>query len=77
MKYILIILGIWALSMTVEYAAVSVDNNQKREVIDSLQNELFIKQSEVGRYELTLEHLKEVNPKAGAEFEHYLSHETE
>jgi tRNA(Ile)-lysidine synthase TilS/MesJ len=77
MKYILIILGIWALAMTLEYAAVSVDNTQKQEAIDSLQEELFNMQNEVGRYELTVEHLKEVNPKAGKEFEDYLSHETE
>ena len=77
MKYILVILGIWALAMTMEYAAVSVDNSQKQKAIDSLQEELFIKQNEIGRYELTVEHLKEVNPKVGVEFERYLSHETE
>ena len=77
MKYILIILGIWALSMTMEYAAVSIDNSQKQKAIDSLQEELFIKQTEIGRYELSVEYLKEVNPKAGAQLEHYLSNETE
>jgi len=44
---------------------------------DSLLNELFIKQTEVGRYELSLENLKEVNPKAAKQFEDYMSHETE
>jgi hypothetical protein len=44
---------------------------------DSLLNELFIKQTEVGRYELSLENLKEINPKAAKQFEDYMSHETE
>ena len=50
---------------------------QKAEVIDSLQTELFNANNAVGRYELTLEHLKEVNPKAAKQFEDYLNHETE
>jgi hypothetical protein len=45
--------------------------------IDSLQTELFTKQTEVGKYELSLEYLKEVNPDAAKEFEDYMSHETE
>ena len=45
--------------------------------IDSLQDELFIQKSYVGRYELTLEHLKQVDPKAAEEFNQYLEHETE
>ena len=44
---------------------------------DSLKDEIFARDVEVGRYELTLDHLKEVNPKAGTEFENYMSHETE
>ena len=45
--------------------------------VDSLQAELFIKQTEVGRYELSLEHLKDVNPKGAKQFEDYMAHETE
>jgi hypothetical protein len=45
--------------------------------VDSLQTELFTKQTEVGRYELSLDHLKEVNPKAAKEFETFFEHETE
>jgi hypothetical protein len=45
--------------------------------IDSLQTELFTKQTEVGKYELSLEHLKEINPDAAKEFEDYMLHETE
>ena len=45
--------------------------------IDSLQYEDFINKSELGRYELTLDHLQEVNPNAAVEFVNYMSHETE
>ena len=45
--------------------------------VDSLHDELFNSQTESGRYELTLDHLKEVNPKAGKQFEDYMTHETE
>jgi hypothetical protein len=44
---------------------------------DSLLNELFIKQTEVGRYELSLDYLKDINPKAAKQFEDYMLHETE
>lgn len=40
-------------------------------------DELFFKQNEVGRYELSLEYLKDINPKAAKQFEDYMSHETE
>jgi hypothetical protein len=44
---------------------------------DSLNDELFIRHIENGRYELTFEHLKEVNPKLGKEMEEWMAHETE
>lgn len=44
---------------------------------DSLHDEVFIKHIQLGRYELTLDHLQEVNPKAALEFVNYMSHETE
>jgi hypothetical protein len=44
---------------------------------DSLYDELFISKVQNGRYELSLEHLYEVNPKAGKEFSDYMEHETE
>jgi hypothetical protein len=50
---------------------------QKAQLMDSLHDELFNAKAENGRYELTLEHLKEVNPKAAKQFEDYMSHETE
>lgn len=50
---------------------------QKAQTIDSLQSELFVQQTIVGRYEVTLEHLKETNPKAAKEFEDWMSQNTE
>jgi len=44
---------------------------------DSLYDELFISKAENGRYELSLEHLYEVNPKAGKQFQEFMEHETE
>ena len=50
---------------------------EKANLIDSLHDELFNAKVEAGRYELSLEHLKEINPKAGKQFEDYMAHETE
>ncbi len=50
---------------------------QKGKIIDSLQSELFVQKTINGRYELSLEHLYEVNPKAGKEFQDFMEHETE
>jgi hypothetical protein len=50
---------------------------QKANTIDSLHDELFIIHTQNGRYELTFEHLKEVNPKLGKEMEDWMNHETE
>jgi len=50
---------------------------EKAHTIDSLQSELFVQQTIVGRYEVTLEHLKETNPKAAKEFEDWMSKNTE
>jgi hypothetical protein len=44
---------------------------------DSLHDELFIKHIQLDRYELTLDHLQEVNPKTALEFVNYMNHETE
>jgi hypothetical protein len=54
---------------------VAVDTLQS--IVDSLNGELFILQTQNGRYELSLEHLYEVNPKAAKQFDEYLQHETE
>lgn len=50
---------------------------KQEKVVDSLQTNLFEVQTSLGRYELTLENLKEVNPNAAKQFENYLSSETE
>jgi hypothetical protein len=50
-------------------------NNQN--IVDSLQEELFLLQTQNGRYELSLQHLEEVNPKAAKQFNDYLTNETE
>ena len=44
---------------------------------DSLHDASFNNFVEAGRYELTFEHLKEVNPKLGKEMEEWMNHETE
>ena len=46
-------------------------------ITDSLHDELFISKAENGRYELSLQHLYEVNPKAGKAFDDYMTNETE
>jgi hypothetical protein len=50
---------------------------EKANIIDSLNDELFILQTQNGRYEISLEHLYEVNPKAGKEFTDFMENETE
>jgi hypothetical protein len=50
---------------------------EKANTIDSLSDELFILQNQNGRYEISLEHLYEVNPKAAKEFTDFMEHETE
>jgi hypothetical protein len=51
--------------------------SDSQNIVDSLQEEIFMLQSQNGRYELSLEHLYEVNPKAGKEFQNFMEHETE
>jgi hypothetical protein len=50
---------------------------EKTQLIDSLHDELFQAKVQNGRYELSLEHLYEVNPKAGKQFTEFMEHETE
>jgi len=50
---------------------------EKANTIDSLHDELFQAKVQNGRYELSLEHLYEVNPKAGKQFTEFMEHETE
>jgi hypothetical protein len=46
-------------------------------IVDSTFQESFELNVEMGRYELSLEHLKNVNPKAAKEFMDYMTNETE
>jgi hypothetical protein len=50
---------------------------QKAELIDSLQSELFVTQTVVGRYEVALELFREKNKKGADEFELIMSTQTE
>jgi len=50
---------------------------KQEKVIDGLSSELFQSQTAKGRYELTLENLKEKNPNAAKQFEEFMSSETE
>lgn len=52
-------------------------NIQQAELVDSLRNEDFIKGTMLMRYEVTLEHFKETNPKFAKEFEDWMSKNTE
>jgi hypothetical protein len=61
----------------VEVSTVPYVIDSMQTVVDSLHDELFIRHIENGRYELTFEHLKEVNPKIGKEMEDWMSHNTE
>jgi hypothetical protein len=54
-----------------------IQKAEMQETIDSLQNELFNVQVINGRYEITFDHLKEINPKIGNELEEWMSHNTE
>jgi hypothetical protein len=45
--------------------------------LDSLSLINFATEVENGRYEITLEHLKETNPKAAKEFEEFMNTQTE
>lgn len=50
---------------------------QRANTIDSLNSEIFILHTQNGRYELSLEYLNEVNPKAGKQFQEFMEHATE
>lgn len=54
-----------------------IQKAEMQRIIDSLHDENFTKSTELGRYELTLDWLKEENPKAHKQFENYLYTQTE
>lgn len=71
------ILCLWAVTTR----NLAVENKQKAErlqaQVDSLQSENFILKNQIGRYELTIDYLQGVNPKAALQATNYLNHETE
>ena len=80
-KYIGAILSIGTVAMLF-YTLFDLKNQVKQipvleHQLDSLRDETFIISTENGRYELSLEHLKEVNPKAAKDFEKFLNTQTE
>jgi hypothetical protein len=44
---------------------------------DSLHDENFVKHIQLDRYELSLDYLNSVNPKAALQFVNFMNHETE
>ena len=56
---------------------LEVNNTALSNKVDSLKSELFITSTVINRYELSLDYLKELNPKAAKEFEEFYNHETE
>ena len=55
----------------------NVVGSGSQNIVDSLQEEIFMLQTQNGRYELSLEHLYEVNPNAGKQFTTFMENETE
>ena len=53
------------------------DLNERQRVLDSVNNELFISNTIVTRYEITLDWYKTEHPKEAKKFEDWLSHNTE
>lgn len=85
MKYILpilagIIIGLAINSFYVQSSKIDKANLEIAKLkleADSLQNELFITKTILGRYELTLEHLKEIDKKSYKTLEDFMSKEVE
>lgn len=61
----------------VQLQEVRKDFDNLNALCDSLHDVAFETSIELGRYEITFDHLKEVNPKLGKEMEDWLSHNTE
>jgi len=60
-----------------EKASVDSLYKQSEDTIDSLKQELFDTRTELGRYELTLQHVVETDPKRATELQNFLDKETE
>jgi len=76
---VIVILALSAM-LTIQTRSITQLNRKEiadQNIIDSLHDELFINHVMNDRYELTLDHLQEVNPKAALEFVNFMNHETE
>ena len=56
---------------------LQIETVKMQNQIDSLHDESFNASTINGRYELSLDYLKEVNPKAAKQFEDYMNTQTE
>ena len=61
-----------------EYKVITTKQTDSLQTLsDSLRDELFNANVEIGRHEITREYFFEKHPKLQLEYENYLSHETE
>ncbi len=79
---ILLVIGVAILLfLAITTRNMAINQKQKAEQlqaqIDSLESENFILQTQLARYELTLDYLQEINPKAALQASNYMNHETE
>jgi len=72
-----IILCFWAISTRNKSIEYKKQVETLTQVNDSLTSENFILKTQLGRYELTLDYLQGVNPKAALQASNYMNHETE
>ena len=68
--------------ITIKNQKQTIDSlNRENETLsiqyDSLREEHFIISVQNGRYEITFDHLNEINPKLGKDMEDWMSHNTE
>ena len=84
MRPLLVIVVISGLSVLVtlnrtklETKQLMFDNQMLKNKVDSLHDELFILNVELGRHELTRDYFFGKHPKLQLEYENYLHHETE
>lgn len=77
---LMVIILVLSVMLSIQTRGITQLNREivtKQNTIDSLHDELFISNVTIGRYELSLDHLQEVNQPAADEFNRFLEHETE
>ena len=60
-----------------KFLKILLRKEKKQYLIQKLISLNFILKTQLGRYELTLDYLQEVNPKAALQASNYMNHETE